>query len=140
MSSSSIRSRARPLRDAAWWYWLVTLPFVAGAALGCRHSLVVAVGLTVIQALEFLHRDRRFSAFPVQVRLGYLALLLLGAAPGMGWIHIVQTLGTTAMVTFGYCPLARVLSLLPWNRTHPLTAQAVYQTLFTLTPPLPTCS
>jgi hypothetical protein len=32
------------------------------------------------------------------------------------------------MVLVGYCPLARALSLLPWNRSQPLSAALVRRT------------
>ena len=34
------------------------------------------------------------------------------------------------MVLFGYCLLARVLSLFPWNRTEPFSMQLVLSTFF----------
>jgi hypothetical protein len=39
----------------------------------------------------------------------------------MFWIYYVQLVGTTAMVLCGYCPLARMLTLLPWNRSAPIS-------------------
>jgi hypothetical protein len=46
----------------------------------------------------------------------------------------VQLVGTWAMVLVGYCPLARALSLLPWNRRQPLSADLVRRTF--LSPPV----
>jgi hypothetical protein len=43
------------------------------------------------------------------------------------WIHWIQLVGTTAMVTLGYCPLIRLLSLAPFNRTEPLTISFVWR-------------
>jgi hypothetical protein len=74
-------------------------------------------------------RERRLAAFPVQVRLGYLLLLALGTVPYLGFIHWIQLAGTTAVVTVNYCPLARFLSLMPWNRKRPLTAALVWHTV-----------
>ncbi len=34
------------------------------------------------------------------------------------------------MVPFGYCPLARCLALMPWNRCRPLDRTLVPRTLF----------
>jgi hypothetical protein len=39
-------------------------------------------------------------------------------------------LGTTGMVLFGYCFLARTLSLLPWNRSVPLSMAMLQRTYF----------
>ena len=40
----------------------------------------------------------------------------------------------TAVVTVGYCPLARVLALMPWNRRQPLSLQIIWKTI--VTPPV----
>lgn len=45
----------------------------------------------------------------------------------MIWVHWVQVIGTTAMVTAGYCLLARLLRLAPFNRTDPLTWSLIDQ-------------
>lgn len=35
------------------------------------------------------------------------------------------------MVTMSYCPLARFLSLMPWNRQEPFTLTLLRRTVFT---------
>ena len=70
----------------------------------------------------------------MQVRLGYLGLLLLGLAPFLGWIHWVQFVGGAIMLTTRYCPLARMLSLLPWNRNQPMSWALIKTVVFT--PPI----
>jgi hypothetical protein len=56
-----------------------------------------------------------------------MGLLVAGAMPWMAWIHWVQLVGTTAMIAVGYCPLARMLSLLPLNRAEPLTRSLAWR-------------
>ena len=56
-------------------------------------------------------------------------LLLLGLWEPLQFIHLVQLTGTAAMVLFGYCPLARAMSLLPWNRHEPLSAALIWRTI-----------
>jgi len=41
--------------------------------------------------------------------------------------------GTFALVLFGYCLMARILSLLPGNRTEPVSLDLILRTF--LTPP-----
>ena len=119
-----------PPRNRDWWYWLATdILLVAGVA-GWQSGMPPVIGLTVIQAMHYLAREKRVMAFPVQVRLGYLLLLVAGLYPALTFIHWVQVVGTTAVVTVGYCPLARILALMPWNRNRPLTLQYVRKTLF----------
>jgi hypothetical protein len=122
------------LRETDWWYWLVTDGLLIGHLAGWRWGAWPVIALTLIQAVHYLHRERRVMAFPVQVRLGYLLLLVLGTIPPLGFIHWVQLAGTTAVVTVGYCPLARILALMPWNRRRPLTAALMWNTI--VSPPV----
>jgi hypothetical protein len=121
-------------RQMDWWYWLVTDGLLIGYLAGWRWGADPVIALTVIQAVYYLYRERRIAAFPVQVRLGYLLLLVLGTIPPLGFIHWIQLAGTTAVVTVGYCPLARILALMPWNRRRPLTAAFVWNTI--VSPPV----
>jgi len=121
-------------KEMDWWYWLVTDALLIGCLADWRWGALPVIALTVIQAVHYLHRERRIMAFPVQVRLGYLLLLVLGTIPPLGFIHWIQLAGTTAVVTVGYCPLARILALMPWNRRRPLTAMLVWNTI--VSPPV----
>ena len=117
-------------KEMDWWYWLVTDGLLIGALAGWRWGIYPAIALTVVQTVHYLVRERRIAAFPVQVRLGYLLLLVLGMyPPPLGFIHWIQLAGTTAAVTVGYCPLARIMALMPWNRSRPLTAALAWNTI-----------
>ncbi len=117
-------------KTVAWWYWLVTVAFLAVAVAGNASGLYAAIMLSSVQVVHYLMRDRCIAAFPVQVRVAYLGLLLLSQAPGGQIILWMQLIGTTAMVTVNYCFLARVLSLMPWNRASRITKAAILSTLF----------
>src|SRR4051794_27461749 len=47
-----------PLPDRRHWLTLATVPFVVGAMMGCTHSLVAALFLTVLQLTPPLSRVR----------------------------------------------------------------------------------
>jgi hypothetical protein len=115
-------------RDRGWWYWLVTDFGLVYGLLGLPFGFAPVIGLTLVQCGHYLLRERRPGAFPVQVRLGYLGLLLLGQWPPLHFIYWIQLAGTSAMVCFDYCPLARFLSLMPWNRVEPFTLSLVWRT------------
>jgi hypothetical protein len=122
------------LRETDWWYWLVTDGLLIGSLAGWPWGTWPVIALTMFQAMHYLLQEKRIAAFPVQVRLGYLLLLVLGTQPYLGFIHWIQLAGTTAVVTVGYCPLARILALMPWNRSGTLTTALVWNTI--VTPPV----
>ncbi|BAV34197.1 hypothetical protein SCL_1906 [Sulfuricaulis limicola] len=120
-------------RHASWWYWLATVPLLIAGLSGRNEAFYWAMGLTVVQWIHFALRDRNAVSFPVQVRMGYLGLLLLGQWEPLYFIYYIQLIGTSAMVLFGYCPLARFMSLMPWNRSEPFSRSLVMRTI--LAPP-----
>jgi hypothetical protein len=121
-------------KEMDWWYWLVTDCLLIGGLVGWSWGIYPVIALTMLQAVHYFSRDRRIAAFPVQVRLGYLLLLMLGTYPPLGFIHWIQLAGTTAVVTVGYCPLARIMVLMPWNRSRPLSFALVWNTI--VSPPV----
>jgi hypothetical protein len=115
--------------------WLVTwLGLLAG--LVSRQWYEVVVWFSVIHALIFIYLERfNLTAFPVQVRLAYVAWVAIGSyVPYMGLLMGIATLGLAANLFVGYCPLARMLSLLPINRSEPLSCNLVKRVF--LSPPM----
>lgn len=108
-------------RHISWWYWLAMALLLAFGLSVWNPAFVWAIALGVVQCIHFVLREGRLQAFPVQVRLAYVALLSLGQWEPFFFMYWIQLAGTSAMVLFGYCPLARFLSLMPWNRTQPFT-------------------
>lgn len=121
-------------KSLVWWYWLATDLLLVYGLLGGTWGFIPVIALACMQVMHFLLRERRVSAFPVQVRLAYLGLLLFGQWEYGYFMYFIQLAGTTAMVLINYCPLARFLSLMPWNRNQPLTWQLILLTF--LTPPV----
>jgi hypothetical protein len=119
--------------DLVWRYWAATAATLALGLAGVDAGLTAAIGLNAVQVLHFVARTRGTTAFMVQVRVLYLGLLLLGLVPGLQILHWLQLAGTTATIAVGYCPLARLLALLPPNRTRRLDRALLRRAL--LTPP-----
>ncbi|MFW6379011.1 MAG: hypothetical protein ACOCY2_00390 [Guyparkeria sp.] len=113
--------------DVGWWYWLVTAMLLSYGLSIDPIGLLLAVGLTVINLGHFALRADRLIAFPVQVRFFYLLLLLVALPEAMRWLFWVPMIGTWAQVLVGYCTMARLVSLLPWNRREPLTWRLVWR-------------
>lgn len=118
------------LSDPSWRHWAITIPLLVGSLAGSKWALCAALLLCALVGAYFWTRLRRIRPYPVQVRIAYVIWLSAGALPGMQWMHWIQLLGTTAMATVGYCPLVRLLSLLPFNRTEPLTFALVERAFF----------
>ena len=76
-------------KDVGWWYWVVIVLFLtcgmAADPLGYR----LAIGMTTISAIHCWLWKGGVSAFPVQVRLCYLALLLLCWLEPIRWLYWV---------------------------------------------------
>jgi hypothetical protein len=120
----------RVLADLSWWHWVLTVPLLAAHLAGVAGALEVAIVLCLLAGGYFFARIGRLQPYPVQIRVAYLGLLLVGSLPWMQWLHWVQVIGTTAMITVGYCALARGLNLLPLNRDEPFTVSFVWSTFF----------
>lgn len=121
-------------RSLAWWYWLVTVCLLTAGVVGWPAGFQLAIGLTVFQLIHFAIRKRSLTAFPVQVRVGYLLLLLVALAEPLQWIYWIPTIGTWARVLCGYCTMARTVSLLPWNRKEAFSVSLLRRTF--LCPPV----
>lgn len=119
-----------PKRNLTWWFWLATDFALANYLFVDRELIKAAIALAAVQVPIFARRGGGLASFPAQVRLAYLALLIIGLWPPLRIVHWIQLVGTTAMVLTGYCFLARCLSLLPFNRTEPMTGRLLLDTFF----------
>jgi len=117
--------------NLVWRYWAATTILLIGVVSGSALSLQAVIVLNAIQVLHFVYREKSITAFPVQVRLTYFGMLFLAQAPYMVWIFWWQLIGTSAMVLFEYCFLARLLSLLPWNKQEDYSFEMIKRTFLT---------
>jgi hypothetical protein len=115
----------KPYRQTWWWLWSFTgLALVASLA-GWAPGLPLAVVLSIVQVAHQALRTRGLWALSVQVRVLFLGVLLLGTLPGLWPLHALQVAGIAVRVLLDYCIAARLLSLMPWNRSGPLTLGGV---------------
>lgn len=117
-------------KDVGWWYWLVTAALLSFGLLGNQIGFLFAISLTAIQLIHFVIRERSITAFPIQVRFWYLMLLLVAWLEPLQWIYWIPAIGTWAQIIFGYCTMARCVSLFPWNRNEQLSLDLVRNTFF----------
>ena len=121
-------------KDLSWWYWLASTACLWFAVTVEPSAYHAAIGIGVWQLFHFAFREQSLSAFPVQIRLGYLSFLLMAMPETMQWLLWVPAIGTALRVIFGYCIMARMLMLLPFNRIQILTWRFVAHAFFT--PPM----
>lgn len=122
-------------KQPTWWVWLATATFLALGLGGYPSGYLAANTLSVAQVVWFIRKHRSLKPYPVQIRVAYSACLLVCLTPVLNWMFWIPMLGTFALVLFGYCLMARLLSLLPWNRTEALSSGLLRYTF--LTPPMP---
>ena len=115
-------------KDLGWWYWLVTACLLTAGLAGYPIGFALAIGFTIFQLIYFTIRAHSIAAFPAQVRFWYLILLLLALPKPLQLIYWLPTIGTWARVIFGYCTMARCVSLFPWNRSEPFSIDLLVRT------------
>lgn len=115
-------------REFSWWYWAATDILLFIGLAGCVEAYFLAIALSIAQVVHFRWLTGDFAAFPTQVRLAYGGLLALGFVTPLRWLYWLPAIGTLAQILFGYCALARCLSLMPWNRNDPLTWRLIWRT------------
>ena len=100
-----------------WSSWFITwVGLIAGIGDPAYFEYVVA--FSALHAVAFIVLFR-FSvrSFPVQVRVAYLAWVAVGTyVPFMVVLMYITLAGLATNLFLGYCPLARMVYLLPWNR------------------------
>jgi hypothetical protein len=116
--------------DWTWWAWAVTTVLLVVGLSGYSLAFIGAMAVTAGQGVVLLVRDASPAAFSVQLRAAYLILLVVAYPAPMRWLYWLPTVGTFALVVFGYCLLARVLSLLPWNSREAYTLDRLRRTFF----------
>jgi len=117
-------------KEPSWWYWLVTAGLLTAGVTGNEIGFMLAIGLTVFQLVHFSLREGSIKAFPIQVRFWYLMLLIVAFPEPLRLIYWIPAIGTWAQVIFGYCTMARCVSLLPWNRSERFSLELLKRTFF----------
>jgi hypothetical protein len=117
--------------EPAWWIWLATALLLFAGFLRIPEAFLLAIALSVVQSAIFLGVRRSLRPYPVQIRLAYTLLMVVSFAPALRWFYWPLALGALALVIFGYCIMARFLSLMPWNRKVPFTMRLLARTFLT---------
>lgn len=119
---------------ASWWFWLVTVVFLSLGVSGRTSGFYAATVLAVFQVIYFAIKEGQFSAFPVQVRIAFIVVMIVPLWEPLRFLYWIPVIGIWVLVLTGYCFLARLLSLMPWNRKEQLSASLIKRTF--LSPPV----
>jgi len=100
-----------------WALWFLTwILLLLGCTDADRRAWNAVVAVSAVHALAFLALFRgAYAAFPVQVRIAYFLWVLIGTYM-LPLLMYESTVGLFTNLFFGYCPLARLVSLCSWNR------------------------
>ena len=114
-----------------WGLWFITwLGLLAGLLERVFWEYVVFFS-AAHALLVLLLLGLRVSDFPAQVRLAYFAWVAIGTyVPFMDFLMYVTILGLATNLFWGYCPLARMLYLLPWNREESFSLDLMKRVFF----------
>jgi hypothetical protein len=109
-------------KSLIWVLWFITwLGLVAGFFDRTFFEFVVI--FSALHGVLFLVLSG-FSVkpFPVQVRIAYFIWVAAGTfVPQLHFLMYITLVGLGANLFLGYCPLARMMVLMPWNRDERLS-------------------
>lgn len=116
--------------NIGWWFWLITAMFLSIGVTGFTIGFTLAIVFTIFQLIYFALKLQSITAFPIQVRLWYLTLLIISLPEMLQWLFWVPTIGTWAQVLVGYCLMARCVSMFPWNSEEVFSFEYFKGTIF----------
>jgi hypothetical protein len=126
----------QPLRKRfVWLLWFVTwIGLLAGLFNRMFYEYVVIFSAAHALIVFFLVHFR-VAVFPAQVRIAYFVWVAIGTyVPYMVILMYITTIGLATNLFCNYCPLARMMYLLPWNREEVFSFGLVVRVF--LTPPV----
>ena len=107
--------------SVTWWIWAILAGLMLWGLTGQMLPREAAMAIAVLQAFGYLLIHRSLRHFPTQLRVAYALWMAVSLVPPLSVMYWILAAGTTARVLTGYCAMARLLLLLPWNRSVPLT-------------------
>lgn len=113
-----------------WWYWLLSVLALTVGLAGNPDGFYLLMVLCFIQLVHFGILDKTFESFTVQLRVVMLGMVILFYWEPLRFLYWIPFFGLWANVLFGYCLLARIMVLMPWNRKEPLTRNLIKRTIF----------
>ena len=126
----AMRLDANVLKDLDWWQWAIVTLLLAAGVTGATWALPAALALCAVMAVGLWGHFGSLTPHAVQLRIASVLVLAVGSLPGMTPLLLVPLTGTLLRTVFGYCPMMRILAILPWNRSLALTRHEAGRILF----------
>ncbi|MCG6871851.1 MAG: hypothetical protein LJE84_06130 [Gammaproteobacteria bacterium] len=126
----------QPIRKKMiWTLWFITwIGLVVGLFVPVYFEYVVFFSAAHALLALFLTRFQ-VELFPVQIRIAFFLWVAIGTyVPYMWWMLYIPMVGVASNLFVGYCPLARMMYLFPWNREEKFSLELVWRVF--LSPPV----
>ena len=130
------RTPARVRKLLIWVLWFITWVGLVGGLFDRLYYEYVVI-FSALHAVLFLFINSfDIKPFTVQVRIAYFIWVAAGTyVPYLTFLMVITLVGLATNLFLGYCPLARMMSLLPWNRNEKFSLGLVGRVF--LSPPMP---
>lgn len=100
--------------DIRWWFWFVTLAFIAASVAGVPWAHWPVIAISGLQVLFFLAQEKSLASFATQIRVVYFVFTLFGLWPATRLpMYVLLLVGTFMVTFFGRCAIALVLKKMP---------------------------
>jgi hypothetical protein len=125
------RTPTRVRKSLIWILWFVTWLGLVGGLLD-RVFFEYVVIFSALHAILFLALNGlKVRPFPVQVRIAYFVWVAAGTyVPYLGILMYITLVGLATNIFLGYCPLARMMYLMPWNNSENFSFELARRVFF----------
>jgi hypothetical protein len=125
------RAPTRVRKPLMWILWFVTWLGLVGGLFDRVFWEQVVIFSALHAILFWVLNGFGFRPFPVQVRIAYLVWVAAGTyVPHLEILMYITLAGLATNIFLGYCPLARMMYLLPWNNTESFSLGLVHRVFF----------
>ena len=130
------RTPSRVRKLLIWGLWFITWLGLIGGLFDRLYYEYVVIFSAFHAVLFLLISGLNVKPFPVQVRIAYFIWVAAGTyVPYLTVLMYITLVGLATNLFLGYCPLARMMSLMPWNRNEKFSLGLVGRVF--LSPPMP---
>jgi len=114
-----------------WVLWFVTWLGLVGGLYDQIYFEYVVIFSALHAALFLLLHGFSVKPFPVQVRIAYFIWVAAGTyIPNLTILMYITLVGLATNLFLGYCPLARMMCLMPWNRQEAFSLSLLGRVFF----------